>query len=242
MSSPESRKIRLIDADPDLARGLGERERELVRRYAVADLVGLEAGPWAPPAQEEGQLGLLVLEGLILRSLELTGSTCAELVGDGDVLRPWDPEPADGSSTGITWTALTPVRFAVLDRRFATLAGRCPALLDVVLARVTEHSRRTALQLAITHVTRVDMRLQLLLWFLADRWGRVAREGVVVPLVLTHLQLAQLVGAHRPSVTTALGELVSLGEITRRRDGSWLLHGRRPDWSDPAVPALSATG
>ena len=72
---------------------------------------------------------------------------------------------------------------------------------------------------AVTHLTRVDDRLLVLMWFLAERWGRVRPEGVVVPLKLTHQLLAALVGAKRPSVTTALGELTAAGldRAPRRR-------------------------
>src|SRR5918998_361959 len=62
-----------------------------------------------------------------------------------------------------------------------------------------------AVALAISHHQRVDDRLMLTLWHLAERWGRVRREGIVVPLPLSHQRLADLVGAQRQSVTTAMG-------------------------------------
>jgi len=37
------------------------------------------------------------------------------------------------------------------------------------------------------------------------------------------------VGAHRPSVTSALGELTRGGAISRRDDGAWVLHGAPPE-------------
>ena len=58
---------------------------------------------------------------------------------------------------------------------------------------------------AIAHLTRVDDRLLALLWCLAERWGRVVPDGVLVSLRLSHRTLAGMVGARRPSVTTALG-------------------------------------
>jgi CRP-like cAMP-binding protein len=54
-------------------------------------------------------------------------------------------------------------------------------------------------------------------------------SSIVVPLPLGHQRLADLVGAHRPSVTTALGELVRSGALSRREDGNWLLHGAPPE-------------
>ena len=56
-------------------------------------------------------------------------------------------------------------------------------------------------------LTRVERRLKALFWHLAERWGRVSGDGVIVPLALTHRILGQLVGARRPTVSTALSEL-----------------------------------
>ena len=82
---------------------------------------------------------------------------------------------------------------------------------------------------AIAHLTRVDDRLLALLWLLAERWGRVVPGGVLVNLRLPHRTLAGMVGARRPSVTTALGQLMTRGDIERRPDGSWLLRGQPPE-------------
>ena len=75
----------------------------------------------------------------------------------------------------------------------------------------------------------MDRRLKALFWHLAERWGRVSGDGVIVPLALTHRILGQLVGARRPTVSTALTELAEREELTRRPDGSWLLRGDPPD-------------
>ena len=83
--------------------------------------------------------------------------------------------------------------------------------------------------LAIAHHQRVDDRLILTLWHLADRWGRVSAEGVILPLALPHQRLADLIGAHRPSVTTATGALIRANRLKRRHDGTWLLLGPPPD-------------
>jgi hypothetical protein len=85
-----------------------------------------------------------------------------------------------------------------------------------------------AIMLAISNLTRVDERVVALMWHLADRWGHVTPEGVVVPVPLTHDMIGKLVGAHRPSVTSALGELGRQGTIERREDG-WLVHGDPPE-------------
>jgi hypothetical protein len=79
-----------------------------------------------------------------------------------------------------------------------------------------------------------------LFWHLAERWGRVTGDGVIVPLALTHRILGQLVGARRPTVSTALSELAERGELVRRPDGSWLLRGDPPDAESLARKPQSA--
>jgi CRP-like cAMP-binding protein len=62
---------------------------------------------------------------------------------------------------------------------------------------------------------------------LAGNWGRVTPEGTVVPIGLTHELIAELIGARRPSVTTAISELRAAGRLERQEDG-WLLVGPPP--------------
>jgi CRP-like cAMP-binding protein len=82
--------------------------------------------------------------------------------------------------------------------------------------------------LAIAHHQRVEDRLLLTLWHLAERWGRVRPDAIAVPLPLSHQRLADLVGAHRPSVTTAMGDLVRSGAVSRSEGGIWMLHNSPP--------------
>jgi CRP/FNR family transcriptional regulator, cyclic AMP receptor protein len=56
-----------------------------------------------------------------------------------------------------------------------------------------------------------------------------------------------MVGARRPSVTTALGQLIARGDIERRPDGGWILHGQPPEpraaaRSDASLGLRSARG
>ncbi|MDQ3880173.1 MAG: Crp/Fnr family transcriptional regulator [Chloroflexota bacterium] len=217
--------------DPDLGYKLDEESLLIARRYAVAEVAVLPAGAWAPPAEGEhdGHLGYLVLEGLLQRAAQLANSDCAEVLGQGDVLRPWQEDISWAvAHYHVQWHVFEPTRVAILDRRFAAVACRWPEIIEVVMARCTSRARSLAFSLAISHLTRVDVRILAMLWHLADRWGRVTPEGIVVPLALTHKDLACLVGARRPSVTTALGELAHSHLVSRQTDGTWLLHGEPP--------------
>jgi CRP-like cAMP-binding protein len=89
-------------------------------------------------------------------------------------------------------------------------------------------SRHLALELAIVQERRVDRRLHMLLWHLADRWGRMTSDGAQVTAPLTHSLLAELVAARRPSVSTALGQLSEAGVLTRTGE-AWILTGDPPD-------------
>jgi bacterioferritin len=91
-------------------------------------------------------------------------------------------------------------------------------------------SGRLATTQAISQLTRVDRRLSALFWHLAERWGRVGGDGVVIPLALTHRILGQLVGRAEADRLHALcPSSRSANELVRRPDGSWLLRGRPPD-------------
>jgi CRP-like cAMP-binding protein len=222
--------VRVFDVDDDLRRALPDEMRALATQHGIARARLLPAGQWNPRAEAgPGVLGLLVLEGLILHDVRIGSAACTELIGRGDVLRPWDE---DGNETPVPlqaeWKVLEPARLAVLDRRFAVVAGRVPEVMAALLARTTARARGLVALMSISHLTRVETRVHVCLWYLADRFGRVTSEGVVLPLPLTHLTLARLVGAQRPSVTTALGELAEQGRVARRSDGTYLLLGDPP--------------
>jgi CRP-like cAMP-binding protein len=116
---------------------------------------------------------------------------------------------------------------AVLDRGVARRFARYPELTGRLVARTLERSRTLAVNMAIVQQPRVQVRVYLLLWHLADRWGCVRSEGTVLPLRLTHDVLADLVAARRPTVSKALSQLAK-AELVRPDSPGWLLLGERP--------------
>jgi CRP-like cAMP-binding protein len=175
-----------------------------------------------------GGIGLLVLRGLLIRRVSIENGFGTELLGQGDLLRPWQGEGAQSTLSRTTgWRVLEDARIAVLDRYAAVRLARYPQLTGRLVAKALERSRNLAAATAIAQHTRVEVRLHMLFWHLADRWGRVRRDGVLVPLRLTHAILADLVSARRPSVSTGLSVLSRQG-VVERVGREWLLHGDPP--------------
>lgn len=224
--------ISIVDADSDLADLLDQSELDRARREALTRERRLSPGDWDASGAIEADKhhrGFLIVEGLLSREVNVLGRTCVELLGAGDVFRPWRWD-AEGSHVHaeVGWHVLEPTRLAVLDHGLVVRMNPWPQLGVELFARGTRRAHHLAVSLAIAHHQRVDDRLLLTLWHLAERWGRVTPEGITVPLPLSHRRLADLVGAHRPSVTTAMGELVRAGAVSRREDRAWILHGSPP--------------
>lgn len=232
--SPRRATVAILAADPDLGAGLDPAELRRAEHLLRAPTVHLDAGPWNPGEDLDwspgpGDLGLLVLDGLLVRGLDLHGAACAEVIGAGDVIRPWETRPDATLQRSAHWDVVAAAHLAILDRRTVALAGRWPEIVAGLSDRAIQRSHSLAFHLAVCGIPRVDLRLIAVLWNLSDRWGRVTRDGVVLPLPLTHRVLGQLIAARRPSVTTHLGELRRRGLVIPRAEGGWLLGGDPPE-------------
>ena len=221
------RRVRILEAAPELAEGVSDDELMVAAAAVTASEQRLSRGVWFP--EREGRdVALLVLDGLMVRSVDVEGSACAELIGPGDVVRPWGCDADATVLPAVGWEVLDEVRLAVLDHRALAAIGHWPALVDALTARAVRRAHALAFQLAVSGLTRADLRLLTVLWNLADRWGKVTPEGVALPLQLTHRVLGRLVAVRRPSVTTHLGHLRERGLVTQRRGRGWMLHGEPP--------------
>jgi CRP/FNR family cyclic AMP-dependent transcriptional regulator len=229
-SRPSSTEIcQVLREDPDLAEAVAPELRRRAVEECIAPVLRLRRGRWSGASSDvkPGGIGLLVLEGLLIRRVGVDGRFGAELLGEGDVIRPWHPEAPSALPRTTGWRAVEPACLAVLDPRVAHRMARYPELTGRLVGRALDRSRNLAVNMAIVHHARIDVRLHMLLWLLADRWGRVGREGVTIRLRLTHTDLADLVAARRPSVTTALTDLVRRGLVSTLDDG-WRLLGSPP--------------
>src|SRR6478735_8980008 len=190
---PASGGRALLELDPELGQLLSADRREQAERELRVRVSTFGVGEWdggrlanADPTH----LGLLIAEGVLAREVVLGDTVSTELLGPGDIIRPWHLEgPPELLPVTVRWNALSGVRLGLIDRRVAVALGRFPEV----------------------------------------------SAGIAVPLVLSHRLIGELIGARRPTVSTALAELARDGQLVRRDDGTWLLTG------EPiAVPGASA--
>jgi CRP/FNR family cyclic AMP-dependent transcriptional regulator len=226
---PQRRTASLLELDPELGALLPAERRQAARQGLEVELLRVGAGPWNAErlaGASPDHMGLLLISGVVSREVIVADTVSTELLGPGDVLRPWAMDTSKPLlQSSVRWSALAESRMALLDRRVAAALGQFPEVTAVIVDRLNDRSHRLATTQAISQVNRVDRRLQALFWHLAERWGRVTSEGVVIGLTLSHRMLGQLVGARRPTVSVAIGELTKRDEVVRRPDGTWLLKG-----------------
>jgi CRP/FNR family transcriptional regulator, cyclic AMP receptor protein len=223
--------VSVLEEDPEVGRHLPPTARAGAALAALAPVLTLEPGVHTlavdtPPPR--AHLGYLVLDGLVTVHVRFGSIWSTEFLGPSDVLRPWAMS-ARVEVAEAWWETLTPTRLAVLDRDFAMRIRAWPELTAALFDRYTERLASQLLQSALRKARRVEDRIWVALWHFAGRWGRVCPEGYVVDLPkVTGEVLANIVGARRQSVSTALSALTDRGVIQRRSDGSWLIMEKPP--------------
>jgi len=222
---------RVLEQDPELAENVDPKRVAAASANARAVVIDVECGEWAEqqwPRNVRDGLGLLILDGLLLRHVDLDGRFGGELLARGDLLRPWHREHFGATvPRRLGWRVLRHCRLALLDLDFAKRIAAYPEIHGQLLDRALRRSRYLTVNMAIVHQPKVETRLHMLLWHLADRWGTVRKDDVLVPAKLTHSIFAALVAARRPTVSAALSALEHNGQIARSPDG-WLLYGAPP--------------
>lgn len=231
--------VSLLEVDADLGGGIEPNDARLARHHLTAPTVELRPPVWDPAVLEgrprPGWLGVVIVSGLLLRIVTVGRRSSCELVGRGDVVRPWDADADYGPlPIKVTWRVLEPTVGAVLTDGFAERAARWPTIADELMRRTARRGRFLALTQAVNQLPRIHERLVVVLWLLAERWGRMGANGIALDLPLTHETLAMLVGAQRPSVTVALHRLDADGLVRRTGRRAWLI-------TPQAVAALQET-
>jgi CRP/FNR family cyclic AMP-dependent transcriptional regulator len=224
----KTRVLQLLEIDPSLAEGLTSEERSTAARALPVPVAGLRKGPWQAtdsPA-EPGQLAYLVVKGLLVRRIEVGQGCSIELLGGGELLRPWQEDAS--SFCRPSWEVVEPTALAQLGPGLMPALSRWPVLVSNLLARGIRRSRALAADAAAANIIGLDERLLTALWQLAETWGESRADGVHLSIRLPHRLLAELMGARRPSITTALAELKRSDRLDCGAGGHWILRGDPP--------------
>lgn len=216
---PLTAHVALVDV-LDLGSTLPGDRLDRARQAVRAPTIGVRRGVWdaARDASEHAGQGFVISRGAVLRRVVAGHREAAELLGPGDLI-----QPASESEGDVTWRAVSDTTLAVLSARVLADAGAVPEMLNALLAAATVRTNAIARQLVLAQWSSADDRLMATFQILAERWGVVTPDGIALPAFLTHSVLAPIVGARRPSVTTALTRLVNTGAVRRAPDGRWIV-------------------
>jgi CRP-like cAMP-binding protein len=226
-AEPSALYTYLLDADDELAEEFDVRGRIAVRQLATARVLQVGVGDcdlsgWFDIASHGP--GLFVLDGLVAFETHTGDRVAAELLGAGDLLQAPSLPTDELLERSCRWRALRPTRFALLDEAFVDRVHPFPQVVRALVSRACRRNAELDVLRAITSQPRLEVRLVLLLWHLAARWGRVEPASVRLCLPLTHRLLGQLVAAERPSISHALKRLGQAGLISGNTDDLHL-HG-----------------
>lgn len=223
-------RMHLLDLDRELGEPVPPRERAAAHAAALVAVHDLPVGPWEPDLDSAPVGGFLIVHGCLTREMSVLGrATAVDFLAQGDVLHTAGEPVMTSVPAQATWSVLEPTRLALLDDRFLAAVQPWPQLTASLLARQERRCNWLAHILATSHLPPVEMRIQVLFWLFADRWGHKTSSGVSVPIPLTHLNIARLIGAQRPTVTTALNRLIEDGHLEPAGHWHWTLHGDPPD-------------
>jgi len=211
---------------PEILGRLPVEDRELAERTLMLPLMAAHDEDLADviTMQTPGAFDFAIVEGVVLKETILAGRTALELLGPGDVLAPPLTVIRQLESRAVSrYLAHGRVSLAAIEDHFRQGVRRWPVLADLLHDRLGRQTHRASMHLAMLHMPRAEDRVIALFADLAERFGRVSADGILIDLPLTHDMIGGLVGSRRPTVTLALQQLSSDGLLERRDGNRWKL-------------------
>jgi CRP-like cAMP-binding protein len=144
------------------------------------------------------------------------------IIDPGDAfgaLAPTEHALHDGYACAMSDCVLRVIRPAELERAIMLEPRLAANLLRVVAARLRDAED----QLESLAFRGVSSRLAGKLLDLMDRYGRVTPRGIRIDERFTHVQLAEMIGTSRETLTKVLSELRDTGVVDVRDRMVWVL-------------------
>jgi CRP/FNR family transcriptional regulator, cyclic AMP receptor protein len=142
-----------------------------------------------------------------------------------------DTPTHDAYAEAMSECVLQVVRVADLERAVAEHPRMAVNLLRTLVQRLHEAED----QIESLAFRGVPARLAAKLLELMERYGRVTRDGIRIDERFTHMQLAEMIGTSRETLTKVINELRDVGLIDIRERMIWVL-------DVPGLERLKQTG
>jgi CRP-like cAMP-binding protein len=214
---------------PEIVANVGAEDRERAERTLIVPLVSARNANLADviSTQIPGAFDFVIVDGVVLKETTLAGRSALELLGRGDLLAPPLTPTRQLESRALSrYLAHGQVSLAAIENHVRQAARRWPGIADHLHDRLARQTHHASMHLAMLHLPRVEDRLTALFADLAERFGQMTADGILVDLPLTHEIIGGLVASRRPTVTIALQQLASNGMIARVEGDRWKLdHG-----------------
>lgn len=218
--------VSLADVWPDILTRIPAKDRELAERTLVLPLISVcdEDLGGVISTRTPQAFDFVIVDGVVLKQTTLAGRSALELLGPGDVLAPPLTAARQLESRAVSrYVAHGRVSLAAIEARFRQARSRWPGIADFLHDCLGRQTHRASMHVAMLHLPRVEDRLIALFADLAERFGHMTPDGILIELPLTHDIIGGLVASRRPTVTLALNQLAAHGTLTRLEGNRWKL-------------------
>lgn len=224
--TPAALEVSLAAVLPEILATVPPADRELARRALTVPIVSASDTDLAPVirTQTPGAMHFLIVDGVVLKETTLARRPALELLGAGEFLAPPLTAARQLESRAISrYLAHGRVSLAVIEAHVRQAARSWPGVANSLHDRLARQTHHASMHVAMLHLPRIEDRLIALFADLAERFGRVTSNGILIDLPLTHGIIGGLVGSRRSTVTLGLQELASDGLLERLDGDRWKL-------------------
>lgn len=212
---------------PEILATIPAEDQQMAQRALIVPVMHACDGDLLEAMTSPTAFDFLVVDGVVLKQTKLAGRTALELLGAGDVLAPRLSAARQLEARAVSrYLAHGPVSLAMIEDHFRQAARRWPGIADCLHDCLGRQTHRASMHVAMLHLPRVEDRVVALFADLAERFGRVTEDGILIDLRLTHEMIGGVVAGRRPTVTLALGQLADQGLVQQIERDRWRIDRR----------------